>query len=76
MAREPKVARRDTLSVSVAACRVRMQTGEPVVFLDVRKDEDWVASPIQIAGSLRIVGNDRAFLPPCHKHNYIVVYCA
>ncbi len=76
MARKPKIVCRDTLSVSVDVCRVRMQTGEPVVFLDVRQDEDRAASPIQIAGSLRIVGDDRAFHPPCHKHNYIVVYCA
>jgi hypothetical protein len=76
MARKPKVARRDTLSVSVTTCRVRMQTGEPIVFLDVRKDEDRAANPSQIAGSLRIVGDDRAFQPPCHQHNYIVVYCA
>lgn len=76
MARNPKVARRDTLSVSIATCRVRMQTGEPIVFLDVRKDEDRAANPHQIAGSFRIVRDGRAIRPPCHKHNYLVVYCA
>ena len=77
MARNPKVARPDTLSVSVDTCRVRMQTGEPIVFFDVRKDEDRTANPSQIAGSLRIAGHDRVFqMLPCHQHNYIVVYCA
>ncbi len=76
MARKPKEARRETLSVSVDACRVRMQTGEAVVFLDVRKDEDRAASPSQIAGSLRLAAADGAAQPPCPKHNYIVVYCA
>ncbi len=75
MARKPKVSRRDTLSISIA-CRVRMQIGEPVGFLDVRKDEDRALRPSQIAGSLRIVGDERTFQPPCHQHNCVVVYCA
>jgi hypothetical protein len=76
MTRKSKVARQDTISVSIDNCRVRMQTGEPTVYLDVRKDEDRAANPSQIVGSLRIASNDRTLQPPCHQHNYVVVYCA
>lgn len=76
MARKPKQARRETLSVSVDECRVRVQTGEPTVFIDARKAEDRAASKTRIAGAIQLSTFDRALQPPCHKHNFIVVYCA
>src|SRR6185295_18567343 len=36
----PKEVRSKVLSVSVATCRVRMQTGEEIFFIDARKAED------------------------------------
>lgn len=75
MARKPKEARRDTLSVTVDKCRIRVQTCEPTIFIDARKAEDRAAGDAQVAGSIRLP-DDRAAQPPCHKRNYIVVYCA
>ena len=76
MARKPREARRTTLSVSVDECRVRVQTGEATLFIDARKEEDRTSSTVQVAGSIRLPTDDRAFQPPCHKRNYLVVYCA
>jgi hypothetical protein len=76
MARNHREVRRDLLAVRVAACRVRLQTGEPTVFLDARKEADWTASALRIAGALRAGPEDRTFRPPCHQRNYLVVYCA
>jgi hypothetical protein len=71
-----KEVRRSSLRVTVDACRVRVQTGEPTVFIDARKAEDRAASTSQIAGSIRLLADDPLLRPPCQKRNYIVVYCA
>jgi hypothetical protein len=76
MARQSKRLRKDQLWVSVDACRIRVQTGEPIVFVDARKDKDRAASTTQIAGSIRLPADKGSIRPPCHKNNYIVVYCA
>ena len=74
--RKQESARRVLHSVSVDACRVRLQTGAATVFIDARTAEDRAASRVQITGSIRIHSDGRAFRPPCHKRNYVVVYCA
>jgi hypothetical protein len=76
MGRKHTEVRGDLFWVSVDACRVRVQTGEPIVFIDARKDRHRAAGQSQIAGSIRMPAGDRTFRPPCHKRNYIVVYCA
>jgi hypothetical protein len=75
MAGKPRQTRRDTLSVSVDDCRVRVQTGEETIFIDAREAEDRTGSGFQIVGSVRLATDDRLTQPPSHKHNYIVVYC-
>jgi hypothetical protein len=62
----------DALRVGVDVCRVRLQTGEPIVFVDARKD----ASGFRIAGSVRLAPDAEPVNLPCHKTNFIVVYCA
>jgi len=74
MARRSKGIAKKALFVSVDICRVRLQTGEPIVFVDGRKAEDQAASGIQIAGSIPWRPEAIPALPS-HKHNYIVVYC-
>lgn len=74
MARKSKGVATKPLLVSVDACRVRVQTGEPILFMDARKTEHRAASGLQIAGSLRLPP-EVIPSPPCHKHNFIVVYC-
>jgi hypothetical protein len=76
MARASKAAQKGRLAIAVADCRVRLQTGEPIVFVDARRQEDWVASKVKIAGALRLPSERGAPCLPCPKHNYIVVYCA
>jgi hypothetical protein len=63
-------------SVSVDACRVRLQTGAATAFIDARTAEDQAASRVRITGSIRIPSDGRTFRPPYHKRNYMVVYCA
>jgi hypothetical protein len=75
MAGKPRETRRDTLTVSVDECRVRVQTGEETVFIDAREADDRARSGVQVVGSIRHSTDDRLAHPPCHKHNYIVVYC-
>jgi hypothetical protein len=76
MARTPKGTRRETLSVRVDECRVRVQTGEQTIFIDARKAEDRATSNARVVGSLRLLADDRGLRPPCHKRNFLVVYCA
>jgi hypothetical protein len=76
MARKSRGIRREQRTVGVDDCRVRLQTGQATVFVDARKAEDHARSPVRIAGSVRLSPDDRILNPPCHKHNYIVVYCA
>jgi hypothetical protein len=68
MARATEDVKQEPLSVRVDDCRVRIQTGESITFLDARKSEDRSASGLQITGTVPH--------PPDHKHNYLVVYCA
>ena len=75
MAHQRKESRRDTLTVSVDECRVRLQTGQATFFIDARKEADRAASNLQIAGSIRFAFDDRRWRPPCHQRNYVVVYC-
>jgi len=76
MARTSRNTGQQALSVDVDRCRMRLQTGEPIVFVDARKLEDWASSTVQIPGAIRSLPDTPAIQPPCHKHNYIVVYCA
>ncbi len=63
----------DALSVSVDECRIRVQTGEQITFVDARKAEDWAAARQKIAGAIRVLPGEGVVRPPCHKQNYIVV---
>lgn len=76
MRRRSKPVQKEQLTVSVDDCRVRLQTGKPIVFLDARRREDCCASMVRIIGALRLKTKWGAPRVPCPKHNYIVVYCA
>jgi rhodanese-related sulfurtransferase len=76
MARAGKELQQETLFVGVDACRIRVQPGEPIVFVDARKQEDWAASTLQIAGALRLSNEQKPVHLPSPKHNYLVIYCA
>jgi hypothetical protein len=76
MARKGTGTRREQLAVSVDSCRVRLQTGEEILFVDARKPEDWAASERKIAGAIRLLPGQCPAPLPCPKHNYLVVYCA
>ena len=41
----------EQLSVSVDDCRIRLQTGEPIIFVDARRAEHRPAGGLQITGS-------------------------
>jgi hypothetical protein len=75
MARRARKVQQDVWSVSVDECRVRVQTGEQIAFVDARQAEDRLASGLQIAGSLSLTADQQTIRPPCPKHHYIVVAC-
>jgi hypothetical protein len=64
------------MTVDVDTCRVRLQTGKATFFVDVRRQADWAASALQVAGAIKLSPDTAPVRLPCHKHNYIVVYCA
>ena len=76
MARNTYQARKSGWTVGVDDCRVRLQTGKPVLFVDVRKPEDWARSQFKIAGAVRLLPEQCPAKLLSHKNNYIVVYCA
>jgi hypothetical protein len=76
MAKKSTKTHRTQLAVDVDACRVRVQTGKAVFFVDARRPEDWAASELKISGAVRLVSESNPVHLPCPKHFYIVVYCA
>ncbi len=76
MARKGIQTRREQLTIGVDPCRVRLQTGEEILFVDARKPEDWVTSEHKITGAIRLLPGQCPAPLPCPKHNYLVVYCA
>jgi hypothetical protein len=75
MGRTTKV-QKERLVVAVDVCRVRLQTGRPVVFVDARKPDDWRAKQLKITGAVRLKRDADSHCLPYTKHDYIVVYCA
>lgn len=74
--RTSRSPRTEALRVGVEACRQRMQVGRPLVLIDARKNDQWLASPSRCRGAIRIDPGAMPFAaPPCPKRNYIVVYC-
>ena len=40
--------------VTAEEVKQRMDRGEPMVFLDVRKPEDWASSDVKLPGAMRV----------------------
>jgi hypothetical protein len=76
MAKKSPKTHRKQLAVDVDACRVRLQTGKPVIFVDARRPEDWAAGELKITGAVRLAAESTPVHLPCPKHCYMVVYCA
>ncbi len=76
MARSSRNIGQEPLSLSVDDCRVRVQTGEPTLFVDARRAEDWVASPDQVFGAWRLDLDLPILALPGGQEQTIAVYCA
>lgn len=63
------------LTITVDECRVRWQTGAPLVVVDARRPDDWTASAVQIQHAHRL---DPERLPAeftAPKGRALLVYC-
>lgn len=76
MPRKSSQARPKPLVVDVNDCRIRLHTGEPVVFVDARRTDHWEAAEQKISEAVRLGPGDGPAYLACPKRCYIVVYCA
>jgi hypothetical protein len=71
-ARRESVA--EKLRIGVDEVKARLQSGEPITILDVRNDPDWEATPVKIAGAIRIRPADWHIDATWPKGQLAVVY--
>jgi hypothetical protein len=64
----------ERLRIGADEVKVRLQSGEPITILDVRNDKDWEASPVKIAGAIRIRPAHRQIDASWPKGQLAVVY--
>ncbi len=76
MARSSRDVGQEPLALSVDDCRVRVQTGEPTLFVDARRAADWAVAPDKIIGACRLDPDQKILALPGGKEQTIVVYCA
>jgi hypothetical protein len=62
------------LRIGAVAVKARLQSGVPVTMLDVRNDHAWEASPIKIAGAIRIWPSNWRVADSWPKDQLTVVY--
>jgi hypothetical protein len=71
-ARQDPVA--EELRIGAEQVRARIQSGVPITMLDVRNDKPWGATPIKIAGAIRVRPADWHIDPSWPKDRPTVVY--
>ncbi len=64
----------DDLRIGADEVKARLQSGVPVTMLDVRNDEPWGASPIRVAGAVRVRPSGWHIAPSWPKDRLTVVY--
>jgi rhodanese-related sulfurtransferase len=62
--------------VTAEEVKARMDRGEPLVLLDVRKPEDWASSDVKLPGAIRIPLDELpARISEVPKGRAIITYC-
>jgi hypothetical protein len=70
----PQSAVAQKLRISVEELRTRQESGEPVMILDVRKDQAWESSLVKIRGAIRIQSANGHIDPSWPKDRFTVAY--
>ena len=62
--------------ITIDEIKRKLDTGEPIVFIDTRNSRDWNASNVKIPGALRIHYSDLLeHLNELPRNGLIVTYC-
>lgn len=66
----------DVPTMDKMALRNKLESGEQIVIVDARSEEDWQKSDVKLPGAMRISPEDINDVTSVGDANAIVVYCA